>query len=43
MYDDKTPRYTRKQAYDMIAQALEYTGYFESKSFQNEWLNQYNN
>jgi hypothetical protein len=43
MYDDKIPRYTRKQMYDKIAEIFEYTEYFHSEAFQNEWLNQYNN
>lgn len=43
MYDDKIPRYTRKQVYDMIAEVFEYTGYFNSDKFLQDWLNHCNN
>lgn len=43
MYDDKIPRYTRKQVFDMLAEAIEATGYFDSEKFSEEYLNMYNN
>lgn len=42
MYD-KTPKYSVNQVKQMIGEAIEATGYFESQKFSEEYLNMYNN